>query len=250
MSLGDADRAAIRTAFSDDVPARGRRIREALGALESASEGGVPPVLDALGFEAHSIRGAAATAGLGEIATLAAELEQTIAGWDPGSPRTRDAIMGAAAALIHGIGAVASNVEDGTAAPPSPSRESERPVILHVEDNLSNLKLVERILARRPELELRDVRSGAEALELAATVRPSLVLLDLRLPDMSGEDVLRALRDDPTTRGTPVVVVSAEARPAESDRLLAAGADDFLVKPIDVTVFLEVVDRMVARARA
>jgi CheY-like chemotaxis protein len=134
--------------------------------------------------------------------------------------------------------------------PDSPSSEGEgRPVVLHVEDNPSNLMLVERILERRPDVELREARSGADALELAATLRPSLVLLDLRLPDMSGDAVLRSLRDNRETRDTPVVVISAEARPAEADRLLAAGADDYLVKPIDVAEFLEVVDRMLTRAR-
>jgi CheY-like chemotaxis protein/HPt (histidine-containing phosphotransfer) domain-containing protein len=239
----------VRTAFADDAPTRERRIREALVELQTISEDTVGSTLEALDFEAHSIRGAAATAGLRDTAALAAELERAIARFDPKSPHPRDAITAAAERLLASMNLLAPGEGSGHVRDTAGSVEPDRPVVLHVEDNLSNLKLVERILARRPEIELREVRTGAEALELAATLRPSLVLLDLRLPDMSGEDVLQGLRDASATRDTPVVVVSAEARPAEADRLLAAGADEFLVKPIDVAVFLEMVDRMLTRRR-
>jgi DNA-binding response OmpR family regulator len=98
-------------------------------------------------------------------------------------------------------------------------------------------------------VELVEARTAGEGLALAATLRPSLVVLDMRLPDLSGEEVLRRLRAGEATRDTAVVVVSAEARPTEADRVLAAGADEYLVKPIDVGAFLAVVDRMLARAR-
>lgn len=206
-------------------------------------------MLESLDFEAHSIRGAAATAGLRDAAARAAELQQAIAGFTSDAAAGRDVIAAAAELLLASIETLESGEGPGHS-PDSPSREGEgRPVVLHVEDNPSNLMLVERILERRPDVELREARSGADALELAATLRPSLVLLDLRLPDMSGDAVLRSLRDNRETRDIPVVVISAEARPAEADRLLAAGADDYLVKPIDVAEFLEVVDRMLRRAR-
>jgi CheY-like chemotaxis protein len=239
----------VRTAFADDAPTRERRVREALVELQAASADTVTAVLESLDFEAHSIRGAAATAGLQDTAALAAELEQAIARFDAGLPHARDAIAAVAERVLASIDVFTSVEGSGRQVDTASSGEADGPVVLHVEDNLSNLKLVERILARRPEVELREVRTGAEALQLAGTLRPSLVLLDLRLPDMSGEDVLLGLRDSPATRDTPVVVVSAEARPAEADRLLAAGADEFLVKPIDVAAFLEVVDRMLSRAR-
>jgi CheY-like chemotaxis protein len=243
VSLSDADRAAVRTAFADDAPAREARIRQALGELQTSSD--TSAALESLGFEAHSIVGAAASARLEDLAALAAELEQSVAqrGAQSGS---LEAVVAAAERLLERMEAVGSGAAPIEA---DPGPRGHGPIVLHVEDNLSNLKLVERILARRPEIELNDARTGAEALRLAPTLRPSLILLDLRLPDMAGEDVLRRLRADPATRQTPVVVVSAEARPAEADRLLAAGADDFLVKPIDVAAFLDVVDRMVARAQ-
>jgi CheY-like chemotaxis protein len=239
----------VRTAFADDAPTRERRVREALVELQAASADTVTAVLESLDFEAHSIRGAAATAGLQDTAALAAELEQAIARFDAGLPHARDAIAAVAERVLASIDVFTSLEGSGQQVDTASSGEPDGPVVLHVEDNLSNLKLVERILARRPEVELLEVRTGGEALQLAGTLRPSLVLLDLRLPDMSGEDVLLGLRESPATRDTPVVVVSAEARPAEADRLLAAGADEFLVKPIDVAAFLEVVDRMLSRAR-
>ena len=91
--------------------------------------------------------------------------------------------------------------------------------ILHVEDNLANLALVEQILARHQEVELIAATLGGLALELARRHRPDVILLDLHLPDMSGIDVLGRLRADPVTTEIPVVVVSADATP---DRIGAA----------------------------
>jgi CheY-like chemotaxis protein len=128
-------------------------------------------------------------------------------------------------------------------------REGDGPVVLHVEDNAFNLKLVERVLEQRPEIRLAETRTGAAGLALARDLVPSLILLDLRLPDIPGDSVLRLLREDVMTREIPVVMISAEARPVEADRLLAAGANEFLVKPIDIRTLLDVVDRILARAR-
>lgn len=230
------------------MPPRERRIRDALVALQAAPDDQIGAALEALDFEAHSIRGAAATAWLRDTAARAAELEQTIAHFDPGSSGDRGAIVAAADRLLASMSALTSGEGSGQVLGTPGGGTADRAVVLHVEDNLSNLRLVERILERRPDVDLREARTGAEALELAAELRPSLVLLDLRLPDMPGEDVLRELRSTQVTRDTLVVVVSAEARPSEADRLLAAGADDFLVKPIEVAAFLEIVDRMLARA--
>jgi PAS domain S-box-containing protein len=114
--------------------------------------------------------------------------------------------------------------------------------VLHVEDNLSNLKLVERIVARRGDIEVVAAIQGGLALELAHEHRPVLVLLDVHLPDISGETVLQRLRDDPVTASTPVVVISADATPGQIQRLLAAGATAYLTKPIDVPELHRVLD--------
>jgi CheY-like chemotaxis protein len=113
---------------------------------------------------------------------------------------------------------------------------------LYVEDNLSNVRLVERVVARRPEVTLLVAMQGRIALDLAREHAPSLILLDLHLPDMSGEDVLRGLRADPRTAATPVVVLSADATPGQTQRLRASGAIDYLTKPFDIPRLLAVID--------
>lgn len=114
--------------------------------------------------------------------------------------------------------------------------------VLYVEDNLSNVKLVERVISRRPEVTLMVAMLGGLALELAREHRPSLVLLDLHLPDMSGEEVLRRLLADPRTATTPVVVLSADATAGQVQRLRAEGAADYLTKPFDIPRLLELID--------
>src|SRR5690606_8906372 len=91
--------------------------------------------------------------------------------------------------------------------------------VLYVEDNPANVKLVSRILDRVGDVDLVTVLTGGEALDAALAHRPHLVLLDLHLPDMSGEDVLAGLHGHPDTAGVPVVVVSADARPDRVARL-------------------------------
>jgi signal transduction histidine kinase/ActR/RegA family two-component response regulator len=123
--------------------------------------------------------------------------------------------------------------------------DAQRPSILHIEDNLSNIKLIERVLAQRPGMQLIPAMQGRLGVELARQHQPVLILLDLNLADISGEEVLHMLRDDPVTAGTPVAIVSADAMPRQVQRLLAAGATAYLTKPIDVRELLELVDRAV-----
>ncbi len=106
--------------------------------------------------------------------------------------------------------------------------------LLYIEDNLSNLRLVERLLTRRPDVELVAAMQGRLGLDLARQHRPVMVLLDLHLPDVDGAEVLRQLRDDPATASIPVVIVSADATPGQIQRLLGAGARAFLPKPVEV----------------
>jgi PAS domain S-box-containing protein len=114
--------------------------------------------------------------------------------------------------------------------------------ILHVEDNLANLALVEQILARHQEIELIAATLGGLALELARRHKPDVILLDMHLPDMSGIDVLGRLRADPITTEIPVVVVSADATAERLERLHAARVAAFLTKPIDVRELLRVIE--------
>jgi PAS domain S-box-containing protein len=126
----------------------------------------------------------------------------------------------------------------------TPGPGAER-MVLHVEDNLSSLLLVERIFERRPGVRVMGAMQGGLALDLARQHQPVLILLDLHLPDMEGEEVLRHLRGDPATVSIPVAVLSADATESQIAHLLAAGADDYLTKPIDVRRFLAVVDGLI-----
>jgi PAS domain S-box-containing protein len=118
--------------------------------------------------------------------------------------------------------------------------------ILYIEDNPSNLELVTRILATHPGLKLISTMQGHQGIELARDHRPDVILLDLHLPDMSGEEVLRVLRETPATRQTPIVVITADATRRRVNELFAAGADDFLTKPLDVKRFIEVIEHVTA----
>jgi CheY-like chemotaxis protein/two-component sensor histidine kinase len=134
-----------------------------------------------------------------------------------------------------------------TAAPASPHVAA---TLLYVEDNLANLSLVEQILESRPGWRLLPALQGRLGLELAREHAPDVVLLDLHLPDISGEEVLRQLRADPRTASTPVVVISADATPKTVARLRAAGADAYLTKPLRVQQFLSVVGDALRGERA
>jgi CheY-like chemotaxis protein len=117
-----------------------------------------------------------------------------------------------------------------------------RGVVLYIEDNLPNLRLVERLLTHRPNVKLFSAMHASLGLELAREHRPSLILLDLQLPDIPGPEVLERLQRDPATRHIPVVVISADATPGQINRLRAAGAREFLAKPLDVRRFFELLD--------
>jgi signal transduction histidine kinase/CheY-like chemotaxis protein len=127
---------------------------------------------------------------------------------------------------------------------------SDERLVLYVEDNASNVKLVERVLAQRAGLRLLTAFQGRLGLELARQHRPAVVLLDLHLPDIGGDEVLRLLRDDPETRGIPVVVISADASAGQIERMLAGGARAYLTKPLDVRQFLGVLDEALQEAAA
>ncbi|HEX8832452.1 MAG TPA: ATP-binding protein, partial [Longimicrobium sp.] len=116
--------------------------------------------------------------------------------------------------------------------------------VLYVEDNVANLSLIETILDDRPEITLVPALKGRLGLELAAEHQPDLILLDLHLPDIPGEEVLRRLRADERTAATPVIVISADATRGAVQRLLEAGVHAYLTKPLDVDLFLTTIDEV------
>ena len=120
--------------------------------------------------------------------------------------------------------------------------------VLCVEDNQANVTLIEHIITRRPGVRLMVAMRGQAAIDLAIEQRPDLILLDLGLPDMPGDEVLRQLQADPRTAAIPVVVISGDAMPQRSRELLAMGASTFLTKPYDMQQFLGIIDDTLASA--
>jgi signal transduction histidine kinase/CheY-like chemotaxis protein len=121
--------------------------------------------------------------------------------------------------------------------------------VLFVEDNLANVRLMEGIFRRRPDVKLMIAMQGSRALELAREHRPDLILLDVNLPDMPGDRVLLQLRNDPALRATPVVMVSGDAIPSKVQRVLDLGARAYISKPFDIQELLRIVDEnLVQRA--
>ena len=127
---------------------------------------------------------------------------------------------------------------------PPPTIDLERPtqrMLLYIEDQDLNLRLVERILAPRSEYRLVTAMQGGLGLDIAREHHPDLILLDLNLPDMTGDEVLRRLKGDPQVQHIPVIMVSADAMGDRIEQLLAMGAAGYLTKPYKVSEFLRVI---------
>ncbi len=122
--------------------------------------------------------------------------------------------------------------------------------ILYIEDTASNTELVEQILLdQRPSIHLVSSTKGAQTVPLSIEYAPDLILLDLDLPDMQGFEVIRLLQAEEKTMAIPVVVVSADAMAHQIEKLMNAGAKDYLTKPLDIMAFLQVVDEWVGSAK-
>jgi CheY-like chemotaxis protein len=111
-------------------------------------------------------------------------------------------------------------------------------VVLYIEDNPVNQLLVEQLLARWSAVRLVQAEDGTNGIDLARSLRPDLVLLDMQLPDMDGFAVLDALRADPATRDLRVIALSASAMPELVAQVFARGAADYWTKPLDFDRFL------------
>jgi PAS domain S-box-containing protein len=113
--------------------------------------------------------------------------------------------------------------------------------IVYVEDDLSNLRLVERLVARLPHVRLIPAVQGKLAMELTRHHRPDLILLDLHLPDVPGREVLAQLKSDPATAAVPIVVLSADIDADGFAQLRDLGAAGYLTKPSDIGALLDVI---------
>jgi CheY-like chemotaxis protein/two-component sensor histidine kinase len=114
--------------------------------------------------------------------------------------------------------------------------------LLYVEDNPANLKLVEQLIARRPDMRLLSTRDGNAGIQLARDHQPEVILMDINLPGISGIEALRILRQDSETWHIPVIALSANAMPRDIEKGLDAGFFRYLTKPIKVDEFMHTLD--------
>ena len=147
-------------------------------------------------------------------------------------------------------GGAAESQADGDDGTPMRDAGQRRARLLYIEDNASNIALVERIVARRGDLELHAATRGDAGLELARRLQPHVIVLDLHLPDTTGDVVLAELRADEATACVPVIVVTADVTQEHEQRLLAAGATAFLTKPLNLGRFEAELERALSHAPA
>jgi CheY-like chemotaxis protein len=114
--------------------------------------------------------------------------------------------------------------------------------VLYIEDNPANVEVVARFLRGKPNPTLLSAISGRAGLECAVRDLPDIILLDLNLPDLQGDEVLNELKADPATAAIPVIILSADASRGVIHRLLANGAFAYLTKPIELAELGELLD--------
>jgi len=135
---------------------------------------------------------------------------------------------------------------------PKPDISSDRPrrqKVLIVEDNDLNMKLFNDLLAAHGYDTLQ-TRDGVEALALAREHRPDLILMDIQLPEVSGLEVTKWIKQDENLRMIPVIAVTAFAMKGDKEKMRDGGCEDYIAKPISVASFLQTVERFLSGARS
>ena len=105
--------------------------------------------------------------------------------------------------------------------------------ILYVEDNEDNVYMLKNRLSRAG-FTIIIATHGAQGVAMATSEQPDLILMDLTLPDINGEEATRRLKDDPATKSIPVIALTANAMANDRERAIAAGCDEFETKPVDM----------------
>jgi PAS domain S-box-containing protein len=196
-----------------------------------------------LGQEAGGVAGT----GIGLVVTKRlVELMEGVLGVEStvgeGSVFWCELVASAAPKLVAEPGAVTT-----LAGQPLPAGARLR-TLLYVEDNPANLRLVEQLIARRPDLRLLTAVNGTLGLGIARSSQPTIILMDINLPDISGIDALKILREEPATAHIPVVALSANAMPRDIAMGLERGFFRYLTKPIKVSDFMDTLDAALKRA--
>jgi PAS domain S-box-containing protein len=132
--------------------------------------------------------------------------------------------------------------EAASLARPRAHHEAGQFTLLYVEDNPANLKLVEQIIARHPDIRLLTALNGNSGIEIARASQPNVILMDINLPGLNGFEALEILRSDPATTHIPVIALSANAMPLDIERGLKAGFFRYIIKPIKIGEFMEALD--------
>jgi len=114
--------------------------------------------------------------------------------------------------------------------------------MLYIEDDDNNISLARALLKRRPQIELQVAMNGRDGIQAAIDKRPALILLDNRLPDATGSEILRELASAPATAAIPVVILSSDADEF-INQLIAEGATEAVPKPFDIHEFIAMLDR-------
>ena len=114
--------------------------------------------------------------------------------------------------------------------------------LLYVEDNPANMRLVEQLIARCPDIDLAKAVNGTLGIEMARAFHPRVILMDVNLPGLSGIEAMQILRADPATAGIPIVALSANAMPRDIAIGLELGFFRYLTKPIKVKEFMDTIN--------
>jgi CheY-like chemotaxis protein len=120
--------------------------------------------------------------------------------------------------------------------------------LLYVEDDAANLRLAERLIARRPDLRLLSAQDGSLGVALARVTQPEVILMDINLPGISGLEALKILREDEATKHIPVVALSANSIPRDIAKGIEAGFFRYLTKPLRIDDFMDTLDVALAFA--
>ena len=121
--------------------------------------------------------------------------------------------------------------------------------ILYVEDNDDNIYMLKNRLTRAG-FTVIIATDGAQGVAMAASEQPDLILMDLTLPNIDGEEATRRIKADPATRSIPVIALTANAMPEDREKALAAGCDDFDAKPVELPRLLDKIRALAPEGRA
>ena len=139
--------------------------------------------------------------------------------------------------------------EDGDVDEHQFPRQSRPHTVLYVEDNSANMKWGEQIFSRYPTIHLLTAPDGVSGVEIARASQPDVILMDIKLPDVSGFEILKTLRLDPSTAHIPVLAISANAVNLDVERGLKAGFFDYITKPIKVSGLMEALEQAMKFAK-